>query len=52
LDEDYENECETCEASGKDLEDQGHWDYYEEAFDKISNSVDTSSFEKLSKIVL
>ena len=50
-DEGYENECETCEGSGKDPEDEGgHWVAYEEAFDKISNSVDTSSFEKLSKI--
>ena len=29
-----------------------YWDYYETAFNKISNSVDTSSFVKLSKIVL
>ena len=53
MDEDCENECETCEGSGKDPEDEdGHWFYYEEAFSNISNSVDTSCFEKLSKIVL
>tara|TARA_B110000027_G_scaffold114682_1_gene124423 strand:- start:1530 stop:3329 length:1800 start_codon:yes stop_codon:yes gene_type:complete len=53
MDEDCENECETCEASGYDPEDEdGHWFYYEEAFSKISNSVNTSCFEKLSSIGL
>ena len=42
-----------AEAEFKEDEDEdGHWFYYEEAFSKISNSVDTSCFEKLSKIVL
>lgn len=42
-DDDYDSE---------DDPDGYYWEYYEEAFDKISNSVDTSSFEKLSMIGL
>ncbi|MDB2473217.1 hypothetical protein N9W70_02060 [Schleiferiaceae bacterium] len=33
-------------------DEEGHWKALEEAYDKISKSVDTSSFEKLSKISL
>jgi hypothetical protein len=47
-----EDQCEQCIGTGKDPEDDTHWEFYYEAFSKISNSVDTSSFEKLSKIVL
>jgi len=42
-----------CEASGHDPDDEeGHWIHYENAFEKISNSVDISSFKKLSEIKL
>ena len=40
------------EDFGDDEDEEAHWEAYEDAFDNISNSVDTSSFEKLSKIVL
>ena len=53
LDEDFKIECEKCEASGYDPDDEeGHWIHYGNAFEKISNSVDTSSFKKLSGIKL
>lgn len=49
----FEEECEYCEGTGYDPEDEeGYWGYYEEAFNKISQSVDESSFIKLSKIML
>mgnify|MGYP001234378090 FL=1 len=40
------------EDFGDDEDEEAHWEAYEDAFDNISSSVDTSSFEKLSKIVL
>ena len=51
MDENYDKECDECDATGKDQNDEeSYWDAYEEAFSNISNSVDTSFFEKLSKI--
>ena len=40
------------EEFSDDEDEEAHWEAYEDAFYNISNSVDTSCFEKLSKIVL
>ena len=50
LDDDEKDGCDECDLSGKNQEDLIHWEYLDEAYQNIRDSVDTKKFKNLSKI--
>ena len=50
LDEGEEEECDICYGEGLDPEDDSFYDKLDEDYLALENEVDTSKFEKLSKI--
>ena len=50
LDEDWNDYCEECDGSGRDQEDNTYYDYLDQAYKNIRDSVDTKKFKNLSKI--